>query len=343
MYRPKLLSTIALGLILMALPLQAVPSCAADSQHTLKVRLSWLTSGYHAAFYLAAEKGWYAKAGLDVSLTPGTGSVTTVQLVGSQQYDVGEAGLSSMIVAKSKGMAITSIAGFFRIGDTALMVPADSAIKGPADLKGKKIAYTAGSFEGPFLEPFLKEGGLTRDQVELVNVEPNSRNSVYANGGIDGMFGSPVGSLIVVNKLRPSRALLLADYGINVPSYGLVASLATLKEKGPAMRAFATTVSAAWTYIQNGHQEEGIQATLKARPNDRVDADMLRQQLQNSMPFLKSKKSPDLPIGVQSEADWRDAISTMEKVKLIEPGSKPLDYFTNDYLDVDTIKSLGSS
>jgi hypothetical protein len=61
------------------------------------------------------------------------------------------------------------------------------------------------------------------------------------------------------------------------------------------------------------------------------------------MPFLKSKTSPDLPIGVQAEADWRDTIATMEKVKLIEVGSKPSDYFTNDYLDVDTIKSLGGS
>ena len=343
MFRLKSLSHAALGLALLSLPFRAAPSFAADHAHTLAVRLSWLTSGYQAAFYLAAAKGWYARAGLDVSLTPGTGSVTTIQLVGSRQYDAGEAALSNMVFARVKGMAVTSIAGFFRVGDVALLVPVESPIRGPADLKGKKIIYTAGSFEGPFLGSFLAAGGLTGDQVELVNIEANSRNSVYGSGGADGMFGTPVGTLIVVNKMRQSRAILFADYGLNLPSFGIVASLETLKEKGPAMRAFASAVSAAWTYIEDGHEEEGVQALLKARPNDRIDADELRQQLRNSAPFLVSKATPDLPIGVQSEADWKATIATMEKAKAIESGWKPADFFTNDYLDVNMIKSLGSS
>jgi NitT/TauT family transport system substrate-binding protein len=341
MYRLKLLSFAAFGLTLLSLPFRVAPSFAADQAHSLQVRLSWLTSGYQAAFYLAAAKGWYAKAGLVVSLTPGTGSVTTIQLVGSRQYDAGEAALSSMVFARVKGMAITSIAGFFRTRDVALMVPVESPIRGPADLTGKKIIYTAGSFEGPFLDSFLAAGGLTRDQVEFINIEPNSRNSVYGSGGADAMFGSPVGTLIVLNKVRKSRAILFADYGLNLPGFGIVASLDAVKEKGPAMRAFATVVSAAWTYIENGHEQEGVQAILMARPNDRLDADELRLQLHNSAPFLVSKTTSGLPIGVQSEADWAATIATMEKAKVIEPGSKPADFFTNDYLDVNVIKSLG--
>lgn len=119
MARAKLLSRLALGLAVVWLPFLAAPSLAADQAHTLNVRLSWLTSGYQSAFYLAAVKGWYTNAGLDVSLTPGTGSVTTIQLVASRQYDAGEAALSSMVFARAKGMAVTSIAGFFRTGDVA--------------------------------------------------------------------------------------------------------------------------------------------------------------------------------------------------------------------------------
>jgi NitT/TauT family transport system substrate-binding protein len=343
MHRSKLLLHTALGLALFSLPFRSAPAFAADQAHTLAVRLSWLTSGYQAAFYLAAAKGWYAKAGLDVSLTPGTGSVTTIQLVGSRQYDAGEAALSSMVLARTKGMAITSIAGFFRTGDVALMVPVESSIRGPADLKGKKIIYTAGSFEGPFLDSFLAAGGLTRDQVEFVNIEPNSRNSVYGSGGADAMFGSPVGTLIVLNKVRKSRAILFADYGLNLPGFGIVASLGALKDKGPALRAFATAVSAAWTYIEDGHEEEGVQAIVRARPNDRIDIDDLRLQLHNSAPFLVSRTTAGLPIGVQSDADWKATIATMVKAKVIEPGSKPADFYTNEYLDVSTIKSLGGS
>src|SRR3984893_2561456 len=148
MYRLKLLSFAALGLTLLSLPFRVAPSFAADQAHSLQVRLSWLTSGYPAAFYLAAAKGWYAKARADFCVTPGAGSVTTIQLVGSRQYDAGEAALSSMVFARVKGMAITSIAGFFRTGDVALMVPVESSISGPEDIHGKKIIYNSGSFAG---------------------------------------------------------------------------------------------------------------------------------------------------------------------------------------------------
>ncbi len=338
------LSTVLSALLLAgALAPGAAPASAADAAHTLKVRLSWVTSGYQAAFYLAAEKGWYKKAGLDVSIEPGTGSVTTIQLVNSGQYDAGEANLSNMVLARLQGMAVTSIAGFFRTGDVCLMVPQDSAIHGPGDLKGKKIIFTAGSFEVPYLDAFLAAGGLKRDQVEFVNIDANSRNSIYADGRADAMFGSPVGSLIVINKLRPSRAILFADWGLNLPGFGIVTSEATLKAKPDAMRAFASAVAGAWTYIEAGHEAEAVDAIMKERSADRVDANEIRLQLHNSAPFLTSKATAGMPFGVQSEVDWKQTLAVMQKAGAIPPGSKPDEYYTNAYLDPKVIKALGSS
>ena len=104
---------------------------AADDTHTLSIRLAWLPSGYQAPFFLAEKKGWYKKAGIEVTLTQGTGSATSVQLVGAAQYDAGEAALSDMAFARSKGMPLTSIADFLRKGDLVLLVAADSAIRPP--------------------------------------------------------------------------------------------------------------------------------------------------------------------------------------------------------------------
>ena len=41
--------------------------------------------------------------------------------------------------------------------------------------------------------------------------------------------------------------------------------------------------------------------------------------------------------------DWADAIAAMEKAKMVNPGAKPTDYFTNDYLDINLIKKIGGS
>lgn len=314
---------------------------AADEAHTLSVRLDWLPSGYQAPFFLAVEKGWLKKAGLDVTIVAGNGSATTVQVVGAGQYDIGHAALSNMAFARSKGMPVVSIAGFFRKGDLALLVPADSPIRAPADIKGKKIGYTAGSLEAPFVDSFLAKAGLGRAQVELVGVDASAKESVYVMGGVDGVFSTALFTGQVTTK-RPARAILFADYGLQLPGFGLFSTEAALKKKGAAIREFASIIAGSWAYAMNGHEEEAVQALMKLHENERLDVERMRLQLKGSAPFLYSAATEKQPVGIQSATDWAAAIQLMEAAKAIEPGSKPGDYFTNDYLDPAVIRAIGS-
>lgn len=317
---------------------------AADDAHTLSVRLDWVTSGYHVPFYLALAKGWYQKAGLDVSVEPGNGSNTTIQLVNAGKYDLGEATLSNVAIARSKGMPLKSVASFFRKGDLALMVSDASGVKGPADLKGKKIIYSAASSEGPFLDPFLAKGGLTRDQVTLLNVDPNARISTFANGQADGIFGSPVGTGVIINAMRPTHNILFADFGLNMPDFGLFTTQEMLKKKADALRKFASITAGAWTYAK-AHPDAAVAALMQVRAGDKLKADIIKKQLIEATNFLYSPDSAGLPIGVQTEKDWTEALATMVAAKAIDAGQagKPADYFTNAYLDAATIKKLGGS
>jgi len=318
----------------------AAPARAADEAHTISVRLDWLPTGYHAAFWLALEKGWFKNAGLDVTLNDGTGSVTTVQLVGSGQYDVGHAALAVMAIARSKGMKLISIAGFFRTGDTGLMVPKDSPITGPKDLRGKKIIYTAGSLEAPFVPAFLAAGGLTEKDLDLLNVDANAKVGQYLAGASDGIISAGP-TVALLEKKRPSKLILFADSGLNLPSLGLVASEQALAKKGPAIREFASIVSGAWAYILNGHEDEGLAAVLKSHEAARLDPELMKANLDVSLRFLYTPATKNEPVGIQAASDWSNAIAVMEKAKVIEPGTKPADYFTNDYIDTKIIASIG--
>jgi ABC-type nitrate/sulfonate/bicarbonate transport system substrate-binding protein len=76
--------------LLAGLTLLSGTAAAADAEK-LAVQMEWTTLGYHVPFYLAVAKGWFKDAGLDVSITPGSGSNTTVQLVAGGNADVGHA------------------------------------------------------------------------------------------------------------------------------------------------------------------------------------------------------------------------------------------------------------
>jgi NitT/TauT family transport system substrate-binding protein len=57
-------------------------------------------------------------------------------------------------------------------------------------------------------------------------------------------------------------------------------------------------------------------------------------QLEAYRPYFFTKATANMGIGLQADADWEVAIKNMEAAKVIPPGSRPTDYYTNDMIDI---------
>ena len=57
--------------LLAAAPLLAAPRVASAQRTRVQLRLKWLPQTQFAGFYLAAERGYYRDAGLDLTINPG--------------------------------------------------------------------------------------------------------------------------------------------------------------------------------------------------------------------------------------------------------------------------------
>jgi NitT/TauT family transport system substrate-binding protein len=337
MSRVKKLSTA----VVLSMGLALAGSALAQSVDKLKVRLDWTPWGVQAPFHLAQQKGWFKQAGLDVTLDDGNGSVTTVQLVGSSDdYDLGHAALASMMIARDKGLPVKAVAVFARLSDVGMLVPQGGAIKGPKDLKGKKVVYTAGSLEAPFIDAFLAAGGLKKADLDLVSVDAAGKAATYASGRADAAFSTIPFFLPVVSQTRPSDGIKFSDYGLNMPSFGLFATEQKLKEKREAIARFASIASAAWQYIYDGHQDEAVDAIISQRPQARLDKKVLRGQIDARKPHFASRNSAGQPIGVPILADWADAVKTLTSVSLIKPGTDPAQYFESGFIRPDITSKL---
>jgi NitT/TauT family transport system substrate-binding protein len=320
-----------------AAALLAVAPLAAHAEDKIALRLDWTPHGMHSPFFLAIEKGWFKKAGLDVSVEDGNGSVIAVQLVGAGQFDIGHAALASMAIGRDKGLPVISIAGFIRKSDMGVLVPVGSGLKTAKDLEGKKVAYTAGSLEGPFIGAFF---GASRSKVDLMNVDAATKIGTYLGGTADAVISTVPYVLPIVEEKRPSTGILFADSGLDLPGFGLFTTQAKLKEKGPQLKKFASIVVGTWKYILAGHEDEAVQAELKARPSAPINAKILRGQIDAYKPYFTTAATKDKPIGVQSEQDWASTIKAMEAAEVVKKGSKPSDYFTNDYIDPGYLDQL---
>ena len=330
---------ICLAIAVLAGWLNSFPALAVD---TLKVRLDWTPWGNQAPMHFAAQKELFKKYGLDVTLDDGNGSVSTVQIVGNGEYDVGHASLAPMVIARSKGLPLKAFAGFVQKNDIGLLVPADSNIRSPADLKGKKIAFTAGSLEAPFIDRFLAAGKLTRNDVELLNVSAAAKAGTYVSGGADGAFSSVPFFLPVVSSKRLSTSLNFADYGLQFPSFGLFATEKTLQTKAAALRRFASVVSGCWAYILNNHVDDGVQAILAARPQAKLDPDVLRKQIESIRGFSRTQATENQPFGVMAGSDWQTALQVLAEGGLLDQTVQSDEVFTNDLIDKNIVADIGN-
>jgi NitT/TauT family transport system substrate-binding protein len=316
------------------------PIRSASAADKLTVRLDWSTHGMHAPFFLSIEKGWFKAADLDVSFEDGNGSVTTSQLVGSGQFDIGHAALAPMAIGVSKGLAVISIAGFIRRGDTGILVPKEKHWTRPTDLIGKRIVYTAGSLEGPFIRPFFEKNGVPLDKITLLNVEASAKLSTYFSGDCDAAASTVPWLIPIAEGKRDSDGILFADFGFDLPGYGLVVQVDNLKKKGAALKRFASLISGAWRYILNGHEDEGTSAILVHRPQSPLAAKVLKAQIETYRPFFRTAATKDTPIGLQSEVDWQMTIDEMQKADVMPKGVKPQQIFRNDFVDLSLAQTI---
>src|SRR5687768_4962453 len=88
----------------------AIPGWA-NGQTQRKVSLTnpWLADGSCMFTFVAKNKGYYQKRGLDVDISRGFGSVAAAQAIGSGKFDFGVAALPAALQQSTKGLPLVNI------------------------------------------------------------------------------------------------------------------------------------------------------------------------------------------------------------------------------------------
>lgn len=319
-------------LVFIALATMACWSAGASAADKTTIMVDWSPHGMHAGLHLAVQKGWFKEAGLDVEVLDGKGSGATIQQVAATKIDIGFAQLGAMAPAIANGLPVTSVMGFVRAGDNGLIVPVGGNYKTLKDLVGKKIVVPNGSGTAPFLDAFFKAGGVSRSDIQVVNVDSQAMVATYASGQVEGALSTVAFFAPIVSEARPSTGILFADVGLRIPGYGLVVHKDALDKRADVLAKVVAVNKRAWDYIFSGKEDEAIDALLAQRAGLRLDRKVMLGQLKMYMPLFATPATKGRPIGWQAEADWQDALKAMEQVNMIKPGWKSSDFYTNKFI-----------
>lgn len=241
----------------------AAPAAAAER---LTVLLDWFVNPDHAPLVVAHERGFFADAGLDVQLIAPADPNDPPKLVAAGKADVGVSYQPQLHLHVAAGLPLVRIGTLIATPLNSLVVLADGPVRTIKDLKGRKIGFSVGGFEDALLGAMLERHGLSRADVDLVNVN-FALSPALLSGRVDAVIGAFRN--FELNQLalegRQGRAFFPEEEG--VPAYDeliLIAHAGATND--PRLGRFVDAVERAVLFVVN-HPDDAWAAFVRAYPD----------------------------------------------------------------------------
>jgi len=306
----------------------------AKSQEKSTVRLDWTALGYHAPFYLGVTRGYYRDAGIDLAIVEGKGSPMAASLVGNGSDDFGFADASTVAQLVGQGLPAKMVMGVFQKSTLALFFPEGKGIAHPTDVKGKRIVLCPTDGLIKYLPAYLKGIGLTMDDVTVNMVDCAIKYSYLAQGKADvvGSYGTAGKPLLQAVGLNDIGKFDYADAGINLPSHGIVASIAIITKQPEKVRRFTAATVKAWQDARS-HPDDAVAALIAANPLQKDRVDQVKDALLASFQYIETPATRGKPFGWQSPEEWKKATDLLVEATGMKAPSSAQVFYTNEFID----------
>jgi len=181
---------IAAGVLTLAAAAPGARAYAAD-----KVTVGVIPITDVAPIYLGKEKGFFAKQNLDVEMQLAQGGAELIAPVVSGQREFGFSNLSSILIARTRGLDLVAIApGASSTGEQgrdfgAIIAPGDSPLQNAKDLEGKTVAVNnLNNIGDSSVKASVRKAGGDGSKVKFVELAFPDMPAAVANKRVDAAW-----------------------------------------------------------------------------------------------------------------------------------------------------------
>ena len=330
-------------LALMLAAAAAAVSAPAVAQSKLNFRLNWTPSGEHAPFFVAREKGFYRDEGLDVEIQSGSGSTTTLQLIANGSIPVGYADAATMMRGVANGMPVKAVGVPLQQSPHAFIYRADAPRPTKvSEVKGTRIAVTAGDSSMTIFTAFLGKLGLKLDDVQVITVASTAaKDQAVLNRQADALIGFFLDQGVRIEpqtgvKVGFTRLYDLA--GVTALSSAIIANNDWLKDpkNEESLRGFLRATQRGWQYAFE-NRGDAVETFMKAVPAANKEQ-IARGQLDGALTLVRTERTKGKPFGWSAPEDWKDTQDLLTQYANLKPQADVGAYFTNSYLSESPYK-----
>ncbi|MDR4937617.1 ABC transporter substrate-binding protein [Rossellomorea marisflavi] len=298
-----------------------------DKLKKVSVVLDWTPNTNHTGLYVAKEKGYFEKQGLDVDIIM-PGEAGADQLVASGKADFGVGYQEGVTQARVQDVPIVSIAAIIQHNTSGFAAPKDKGITKPEDFEGKTYGGWGSPVEEAVMSSIMKQEGADVKKVNFVNMgDTDFFTAVKRDIDFAWIFYGWTG---IEAELRGEELdmMYVKDYSDKLDYYTpvLTTNESHIKDDPETVKAFLKAATEGYEYSIE-HPDEAGKMLLKEAP------DLDEELVMKSQEWLAPKYKDDAERWGEQKAEvWKNYADWMFDNGLLEKKLDSQKAYTNEFL-----------
>lgn len=264
----------------------AVLTTPAFAQTEMPFALDWKFEGPAAPYFHALDFGYFADAGLTVTISEGAGSLDAIPKVATGAFPIGFADINSLMrfLDQNPDAPVTAVMMIYDKPPFAIVGRPSLGVTEPSDLEGRVLGAPPPDGAWAQFPIFAAETGLDMDAITVEPVGFPTREPMLAEGNVASITGFSFTSTLNLMRLGVPEddvsVLLMADYGVDLYGNAIIVNTDFAEANPEAVTAFLSAVAMGWKDAI-ATPDTAIEALMERNPA--ADAALEAERLQMSI------------------------------------------------------------
>lgn len=274
-------SGISLLVICMLMMLFAAASpCSLLAASNLQLKKAsllplWSPQSQFAGYYVAFDKGIYARHGIDLTIIKGGPGQSPAGSLQKGEVDFAVLWLTTALQHRNSGTQLVNVSQLIRKSSMMLISRKRSGIRRLEDMNGKRVGLWSGDLSIPPRTLFASRG------IRVLEIPQSGTVNLFLRGGVDvtsAMWYNEY-HVLLNSGVDPDQmnTVFLQDEGMNFPEDGLYTLESTVKKDPELVNEFVNASMEGWQYAF-AHPEEALDIVIKYMRQAQLPANRMHQK-----------------------------------------------------------------
>jgi putative hydroxymethylpyrimidine transport system substrate-binding protein len=264
--------------------------------------LDFFPNADHVGVYAAIANGDFRKAGLDVRPRTPSDPAAPLKLLAAGRADLAISYEPEVLLARDRGLKVVAVGAIVQRPLTSIIALGSEHLRGPADLRGKRVGTAGIPYQSAYLQTILKRARVNPDSVREVNVGFNLVPAMLSKR-VDATLGGFWNYEGVQLRQQHKKPVVIPVDRAGVPTYDelvLVAREDELRNDGGRVRRFMRGLTAGYEFAR-AHPSQAVDDLVRANHdlNRKLQLASVRATMPAFFPHGAGK-----PFGFQDPAAW---------------------------------------